>query len=1000
MKQITLLFLAAAALTLSAAPKAGTARFNPEAVSARYVKLGKEPVHTLASKGKAQCEIVIPAKSVAVVKFAGYELKNFLEKIIGSKVPVVTAPTGKRTAFLLGAAGAKAIGADLSKIDRDGFLIRSSGKNIVIAGTDDPKAQPAKRLQAAERGTLNGVYEFLERFGGVRFYFPGEMGTVVPRKADWRIGSIDLADRPDSQFRRTYCVNVKALGVSPKLNTPGNMNESDLKRLSAMRIRESTLAIPNCHGLRGLQITKRFAKSNPEYFALRADGTRFDGSRVIRKDDADGHLCFTNDELKEVVYQDALAYFTGKPASTRGITKWSTNYFSGPFFNIMPNDSLYPCRCPRCVKARLEHDPKADAKARRQATSDHIWKFKSDIARKLLKEGIPGYCTMMAYGAARPIPSMELCSNIIVQLALTGPWKEYNPAVQKRDIELLAAWKKKLNAKTYLWNYTTKIGNGLPYVPCFTPRSVGSFFKKTAPYSFGAFLEAELDFWIFNSMNFYVFGKVLWNKDTDVDALMNEHFQLMYGSAAKEMEEFYNTLERHWAKDIMANIKEIPVGPQAVLPSQFDIWNKIYGPAEIKRIEKLFDRAEKLTAQDRMANKRVKFMRKELWGPVLKGMKQFHKQNNDRSAWNIYADSPATPIVIDGKLSEGAWKNADTVWLIPARGDVGEVHTRVKMLADKDYFYFGFENDEPLTSKMLCADRKRDEINTWRDNLVEIFISDKHTSSIMYQFMLNSRGNVVDIRKSPGHLSNKWNCALVYKPGVIPGKMWVAEVKIPRKAMPEIKGKQFVINFTRGRVLTDATAYKMPYYAWSIFKKQTAEYCGTAFIGKRPASKNIIKNGNFDVKVRGKRFAGAWYNGKVIYVDDKVYRSCGKSLRIEAVKGAENLRQYISAKAFKPKARYRFSYFVKLEKVKGKGGKAGAGFSTQIRFGGGGQSWFRPSKQAFQGTTDWRRLEYEFTAPADPGSKGKPYIEFRLSLNATGKAWIDNVEIIEISDKK
>ena len=153
MKQITLLLLAAAALTLSAAPKAGTARFNPEAVSARYVKLGKEPVHTLASKGKAQCEIVVPAKSVAVVKFAGYELKNFLEKIIGSKVPVVTAPTGKRTAFLLGAAGAKAIGADLSKIDRDGFIIRSSGKNIVIAGTDDPKAQPAKRLQAAERGS-------------------------------------------------------------------------------------------------------------------------------------------------------------------------------------------------------------------------------------------------------------------------------------------------------------------------------------------------------------------------------------------------------------------------------------------------------------------------------------------------------------------------------------------------------------------------------------------------------------------------------------------------------------------------------------------------------------------------------------------------------------------------------------------------------------------------------------------------------------------------------
>ena len=987
-----------AAFTVAAAPQAGATRFNPKPVSPRYAKVGKTPLHTLAQKGKAQCEIVLPAKSIPAVKFAAAELKSFLEKIIGSKVPVVSAPTGKGTAFLLGAYGAKSINFDLNTIDRDGFIIKSAGKNIIIAGTDDPKARPEKRLEAYERGTLNGVYEFLERFGGVRFYFPGEMGTVVPRKADWKTGSIDIADRPDSQYRRTYCVNVKALGVSNKLITPGNMKEADLKRLAAMRIRESTLHIPNCHGLRGLQLVKRYAKTKPEFFALRADGTRHDGSRVIRKDDADGQLCFTNDELKEIVYEDAKAYFTGKAATTRNISQWSRNFFSGPFFNIMPNDALYPCRCAKCVKVRRDKDPKATAAEKKQATSDHIWKFKADIARRLQKEGIPGYCTMMAYSSHKPIPSFDLCSNIVVMLAMTGPWKECNPA-QAQGIELLKAWQKKLNAKTYLWTYTTKIGNGLPYVPCFTPRSVGSFFKKTAPYSFGAFLEAELDFWIFNSMNFYVFGKTLWNTDTDVDALMKEHFQLMYGPAAKEMEEFYNTIERHWVKDIMANIRETPVGPQAVLPSQFDLWNKIYGPAEIKRIEALFDRAEKVSAKDTMANKRVKFMRKELWGPVLRGMKQFHKQNNDRSAWNVYLNPVTSPVTIDGKLNEAAWKKAETIWMIPVKGDVAEVHTRVKLLSDKDYFYFGFENDEPFTDKMLCAPRKRDEINMWRDNLVEIFISDSHTSKIMYQFMLSSRGGIVDLRKSPGYLDTKWNCAMEYKAGVVPGKMWVAEVKIPRKAMPEIKGNNFVINFTRGRVLTDPKAYKVPYYAWSIFKKQQSEYCGTAIIGTRPAVKPVIRDGKFDVKVRGNRFAGAWYTNKKIFIDEKVFRSCGKSVRIESVKGSELVRQFIPKGAIKPNARYRFSYFVKLKDVKGKAGHAAAGFSTQIRFGGKGSSWFRPTKQAFQGSTDWRRLEYEFTAPADPCSIARAYIEFKISGNATGTAWVDNVEIVEIPAK-
>ena len=999
MKKFTLFFLAVSVMTLSGAAPAAKGRFNPKPVSPRFAKVGSEVQHTLAAQGKAQCEIILPPQSSGAVRFAATELKSFLEKIIGSSVPVLAAPSGKRTAFLLGAPGAKAVNADLSRIDRDGFIIKSSGKNIVIAGTDDPKAQPAKRLENLERGTLYGVYEFLERFGGVRFYFPGEMGTVIPRKADWQIGSIDIADRPDNQYRRTYCVNVKALGVSNKLITPGNMNEAELKRLSAMRIRESTLAIPNCHGLRGLQLVNRFAKTKPEFFALRADGTRHDGSRIVRKDDADGQLCFTNDELQQVVYEDAKAYFEGKASTTRNITRWHNNFFTGPFFNIMPNDALYPCRCPRCVAVRRDKDPKATAADRKQATSDHIWKFKSEIARRLQKEGVKGYCTMMAYGAARPIPTMDLCSNIIVQLALTGPWKEGNPGVQTRDIELLKAWQKKLGAKTYLWTYTTKIGNGMPYVPSFTPRAVASFFKKASPYSFGAFLEAELDYWIFNSMNFYLFGKVLWNNDTDVDALMKEHFQLMYGPAAKEMEELYNTLEKHWIKDVMANIKETPVGPQAVLPSQFDLWNKIYGPAEIKRVEALLDRAEKLTAKDAMANKRVKFMRKELWGPVLKGMQQFHKHNNDRSSWTLYANTPASAVTVDGKLDEEAWQKAETVWLLPAKDDVADLHTRVKMLADKENFYFAFESDEPHTGKMLCAPRKRDEINMWRDNLVEIFISDSHNSSIMYQFMMTSRGDMLDMRKSPGYMDTKWDSGMVYKPGVIPGKMWVAEIKIPRKSMKELKSDRIVINFTRGRVLSDPSLYKVHYYNWCPFVKQVSNYCGTAVMGSRPAANSMIVNGDFNVKVRGNRFAGGWYTNKKILIDEKVFRSCGKSLRIESVKGSELVRQFIAKERIKPNARYRFSYFVKLEDVKGKANSAGSGFYTQIRFGGSGQSWFRPTQQSFQGTLNWRRLEYEFKAPADPCTKGKAYIEFRISDNATGKAWIDNVEIVEIPSK-
>ena len=423
-----LLLLGSFAVTLSAAEPApaNAARFNPKPISPRYAKVGTKPVHTLAVGGNAQCEIVIPAKANPTEKFAAKELSEFLGQIIGSKVPVTSKPTAGKTSFLLGSAGASAAGIDLKAIDRDGFVIKSVGKDIVIAGTDDPKGNPAKQAYFNERGTLYVVYEFLERFGGVRFYFPGDIGTIVPSRPDWKIGSIDLMDRPDSQHRRTYCVGLKDLG-SGKLEFYEGIAPADIPRLSALRIRESTLNIPNCHGLRGLELPKRFAKSHPEFFALMDNGRRHDGHMTIRIDDKDGHLCFSNEGLKEVVYEDAKAFLTGQKASTRGISAWRASLFSQPFFNIMPNDALYDCRCDACkaLAAKYPH-----------GNGDVVWKFETDIARRLQKEDIPGFITVMAYNSYKPIPPMDIPSNVIVMLAVTGPWKEFNPA-QKDDYQLL-----------------------------------------------------------------------------------------------------------------------------------------------------------------------------------------------------------------------------------------------------------------------------------------------------------------------------------------------------------------------------------------------------------------------------------------------------------------------------------------------------------------------------------------------------------------------------------
>ena len=329
-------------------------------------------------------------------------------------------------------------------------------------------------------------------------------------------------------------------------------------------------------------------------------------------------------------------------------------------------------------------------------------------------------------------------------------------------------------------------------------------------------------------------------------------------------------------------------------------------------------------------------------------------------------------IAIDGKLDEAVWKKAAPVWMLPRTKEKVEVHTRVRMLADKDYFYVGIESDEPHTSKMLCGKRKFDENDMWRDNLVELFFAGKHSDNTMYQIMLTSDGMVCDLRSVNSIKDFNWNSGLVFKPGVIPGKMWVAEVKIPRRSLPEIKGSSFAVNFTRGRKLDPAVKVVEPYYTWNKFVRQRPENCGTAIIGEKPESSSIVGICDFDAPVY-KRFMRngkiTWYSNRKMIVDREIFRTAGAAIRLE---GEENntVRQYIPKTKFKSNTRYKLSFFIKLKGVSGGKEAPRGGVTSDVRFGNGGEnSVFHPFKQALNGNVEWTRFEFEFTTPDKVGAK-------------------------------
>ena len=94
--------------------------------------------------------------------FAAEELSRALRELTGANFALITLPQPE-PAIIVGSPTyiKDKFGIDLAAEDvgNEGFIIRTVGKDIVIAG-------------GRPRGTLYGVYDFLERFCGCRWYTP------------------------------------------------------------------------------------------------------------------------------------------------------------------------------------------------------------------------------------------------------------------------------------------------------------------------------------------------------------------------------------------------------------------------------------------------------------------------------------------------------------------------------------------------------------------------------------------------------------------------------------------------------------------------------------------------------------------------------------------------------------------------------------------------------------------------------------------------------------
>lgn len=567
-----------------------------------------------------RAEVVLAPDAPKTVLFAAEEMTNFLSRTFARAVPIVAEPTPGAHSIVIGSnAWSRTAGLDTAALARDAFMIVARGGCVFIAGRDDQKADERRAIFGRtgiwsllhEKATLFGVYEFLDRYADVRMYFPGELGEIVPRKDALHIPEGMRAFTPDFSVR-----NYSAF-------SDGTYFEGDhrddalhpMRKLTYVRNRMQTEYVPCNHGQVGFRFLDRFAETHPEYFALRKDGTRWaDG----RGNNLRGQLCHSSAAWDEM-YRDIVSWACGEDAAVRGMGShsgkpdarddWAIMTFRHPWVDVMPQDGFQPCFCADCQKAyNMNELDYADAL---------VWRRTAELARKV-KAACPGIrLTQMAYPPYRRVPDIDLPDNIDVMVAETGPWS--TPQWKEKGDAEIAAWTRKLGHKVWLWNYACKFGaNRIPDVPNVSPRAWGRYYKSVADMVFGAFCESNNDRWLYNYLNYYVFGKVCWDTGADIEAILDEHDRLMFGRAAVEMTAFREEVEDKWVREISGKCIDTDMGPTHVVPSPYEIFVKIYSPDVIAAWAAHFDRAAALVAPGSPEARRLALWRREMLEPLAK----------------------------------------------------------------------------------------------------------------------------------------------------------------------------------------------------------------------------------------------------------------------------------------------------------------------------------------------------------------------------------------------
>ena len=139
--------------------------------------------------------IVLASSADGTEHFAARELAAYFQKMSGKTFAVCEQADDRSASILVGRGACEAAGFKLDEdLTDDGFMIVSQENRLFITGLHS-------------RGTLYGVYEFLEEVLGCRFFSPET--EVIPKTSEMKIEAICIKRVPPIEYRSSSVCQLR-----------------------------------------------------------------------------------------------------------------------------------------------------------------------------------------------------------------------------------------------------------------------------------------------------------------------------------------------------------------------------------------------------------------------------------------------------------------------------------------------------------------------------------------------------------------------------------------------------------------------------------------------------------------------------------------------------------------------------------------------------------------------------------------------------------------------